>query len=281
MVSDDKKEIYREYKSMRDSNLDRSSNHEGRLDVNPDVLYVLSSPKFWDYYNISCTIPEKIETAGVKTDDLEDILLGSEKDRYTPSFYNDGTLQLSTENNAYKVYSDGYLEYNNMMGDNSSGKGSISDAVMNAYKMIKQIKKLTNSKAGLYLSGIDDSEQGFYRLIFDYEVNGMPVFVNYKSKNIKDNTIKNAVVMDVNAGRVIKFSWFIREFVQISKNTYNDHFFDLMKNSGEMYTDIAIKDINVGYVVDYQSNTILNPLMIIEKKDSGMLTVKMPVGKGG
>lgn len=265
-ITNDNKNTYREYTSMRDSNLDSKT-------VDPDILYVVSAPRSWPYDDISCTVPSKTG----KMDELANILLGSEKDRYDKNIYNDKTIQFNTKYNIYKIYSDGFLEYNYLSDGNSSERGGIGDAVVNAYRFIKQINRISNSKAGIYLSSIDDSKQGYYTLSFDYEIGGMPVFTNYPLKNQNSDNAANAITIEVNSTRVLKCTWVIRDFSQSGRNRYNDRFGDLMSTNGVKYSDMKIDDINIGYVVDSKNEKLLRPLMVIEKKDSGIQTVKMPL----
>lgn len=260
---------YRNYTSMRDSNFDSA------MPFAPDVLYIAKSPKLWPYYQLQSAVPARL----TNENELADIMLGSEKDRYNKNVY-DGFLQYSNTENIYKVYGDGYLSYKYLSDPNLSEKGGIGDALMKAYTFINRLDKLTNMKTDIYLAKIDVTPQGYYTFWFDYRFNDLPVFVDLKTKRTDDFSAKNAIKIDASSKRVLKCDWIMREFSQGAKQTYRDRFLDIMDYYAVSYSGMNITAITTGYYLDSEDLQKIDPSLVIQEGNKSVQTFRMPVGKG-
>lgn len=269
-VFEDENSPYRNYSSMRDLGFDKA------MPFDPDVLHITKSPRLWPYYQLKAEVP-----AGLTNDnELAEIMLGSEKDRYNKNVYK-GFLQFSNTENMYKVYDDGYLSYKYLSDPSLSEKGGIGEALMKAYTFISRLDRLTNMKTDIYLSVVEDSHQGFYRFKFDYRYDDLPVFINLKTKGSVGDPAKNAITIDASSKRVLQCDWIMREFSQAAKQSYKDRFLDIMVYYGISYTNMKIKDITTGYYLDSADMLKMDPSLLIQEKDkTAVQAFRMPVGKG-
>lgn len=261
---------YRNYYSVRDGNFDSAMPFE------PDVLFIVKSPNIWPYYQLQAAVPARL----TNENELADIMLGSEKDRFNKNVYG-GFLQFSNTENIYKVYDNGYLSYKYLADASSSEKGGVGEALMKAYVFINRLDRLTNMKTDIYLAGADDSRQGFYRFRFDYRFNDLPVFMNIKNKGLTGNTAGNAIIIDASSKRVLQCDWILREFTQGAKQTYKDRFLDIMEYYGVSYSNMMIKAITNGYYIDSMDEGKMDPSLVIHEKDkTSVQAFRMPAGKG-
>lgn len=264
---------YREYQSMRDLLLD------SRMDTEPDVLFLQAqNNKPRQYGTISCDIPSGISNI----DELSDIILSNEKERYSSNDIN-GLIQFSNENNLYKISQDGLLEYENLSDVSSTNieKSGVGEALRNSYEFINRVGTVTNNKSKLQLTDIIDEGNGRYKFSFDYYMNGMPIFINIKPDD-GSQTDLHAIVIEADNKQLLSCRWYIREFTMSVKAYYNDFFLELASKSKLKNSELSIKDITVGYAVMTLAEKVLEPVMVIEKKDkTGVLPIDMIKEKGG
>lgn len=267
-VYENNENAYRNYVSMRDNNLDKFK------PFSPDILYVVKPPMLWPYYQLQAAAPVR----AARDNELAEIMLGSERDRFIKTDYS-GFLQFSNRENIYKVYDDGYLSYKYLADASTSEKGAVGDALKTAYVFISKLNRLTNMKADIYLSGIDASHQGYYTFRFDYKLNGMPVFINLQSKGKDGGSVENAITISASGKRVLQCGWMLRDFAQGQKSLYNDRFDDVMANV--KYGDMAIVDIATGYYLNSAEEGIFSPSLIIQEKGKQSVSAYiLPAGKG-
>lgn len=271
VFEEDNQSTYREYTTMHDNNF------ESKMNVEPDVLYVVTHPVFWTYNTISCSIPGSVKNM----DELADTMLGNEKERYEQYNYNDGTIKFSTSANLYEIYPDGILEYKYLSEVDSSVRENVGAALLKAYGFVKKVVSITNKKVDIYLSEIELLQTESYRFSFDYMINGRPVHINSISGDSGVTTLKNAITIKANSKRVLNCQIFIRNFVVSGENSYNDRFIDIMSNSDINYKQVQIKDLGVAYVINTVEDMILEPYMVLENKGTPrLITEKMPGQKG-
>lgn len=274
--------LYREYISMRDINFD-NRNNEVKVDggsqagIDPDVLYLSSSEGSQPYNIVSCSIPQSID----RPNELEDVILGKNKDRYTPGIGN-GYIQLSDTNNKYKIFNNGLLEYDYLSQDGPSvnSDGGVGKALWNSYEFINRIEALTNKKVEIQLSGMSENKDGSFNFSFDYFINQVPVYVDIKSGS-NSITDSHVIVIGADSKRILKCRWLIRNLTTNGKGSYNDRFFEVVNRPGVgSYKKIKIKDLAVGYVIDSLEDKSLEPVMVIDS-GTGILSINMPKEKGG
>lgn len=261
---------YRNYYTIHDNNMEKG------WDIEPDILYVSSSPSFWQYNLINCSVPGSIRSK----DALAEALLGNQKERYQQKEYNDGTIQFNIEENLYKIYPSGILEYKYYSGADSGIRDDIGAALLNAYGFIKKVESLTGTQADIYLSGISPPQNGAYKFTFDYMINGFPVHIDLASAG-SVGEISNAITIEANSKRVLNCQLIIRDFSAAGKNKYYDRFTDVMSDSKIDKKQVHIKDMGVGYIISSIDDKQLAPYMVLENKGTqGLITKKLPEQKG-
>lgn len=262
----------RNYYTFGESNIDESMGAE------PDVLYISRAPRYWDYYEYGITPPAKAENE----DELAEILLGSDKDRYNRTTGNDNTIQFSFVNSFYEYHSNGYLSFNYLGTAESPGKGGIGNALLNAYKFVAGIKELLGSNVDIAIASINESEtsQGVYEIGFDYRVGGMPVMVDIDLKGGTAGKLSHAISIKADAKRVLKCDALLKDFVRGQKNGYNDRFIDLLGQSGMGYKDMNIQDMRSGYCIDSADIEVLRPALLIDLKNGESIKLDMAPEKG-
>ncbi len=261
----------REYINMRDGNQDVS------LRMEPDILYVVASPKYWEYSNVRAALPDKLADAALTSDPsvISKDLLGSEMGRYRVNTYDEGTFQFNDSNNIYKIYSDGLLEYNYLQKAGDSEKGTVDDALLNAYKFLNTGKALLNNAGNvdLKLSGIDETANGFYTFRFDYYIGGYPISMELNTAGSGD-PVTSGIVINADEKRVLMCRWVLRTFTLNGIGLYHDRFLEIMP-SPEKDETTRIKDVSFGYVLDMAEELIIKPSLVIEKVKGTDNTVKV------
>ena len=270
-VSEKETQNYRNYHTFRGDKIDETMSAE------PDVLYVVGSPKYWPYFEYSIKPPAK----GKREDELAEIVLGNEKDRYNKS-YNEDTIQFSYGDNIYRYYTDGFLTYRYLGSTDSSGNGEIGKALLNAYKFVARINDLSETTADIVLTAVEDNQQGIYSFRFDYRLKGMPVKMEMSMKDDKGKDLSHAINIQANDDRVLKCEWLLRDFVQGIKRDYNDRFLDmdLLRLTGIAFEEMYIKDMRSGYYIDSTYVKSIKPKLLIDMKDKSNFQIEMPPEKG-
>jgi hypothetical protein len=180
---------YRNYYTLGGSNIAEPMGAE------PDVLYISGAPKYWPYYKYTVRPPAKASDE----DELAEILLGTDKDRYSKSTGND-KIQFSFVNSFYEYHSNGYLSFNYLGTVDSSGEAGMVNALLHAYKFVAGIKGLLGPDVDIAIASINESKtrQGVYEIGFDYRIGGMPVMVDI---DMKERRCRKAVPRDKHPGR--------------------------------------------------------------------------------
>ncbi|NJD01680.1 MAG: hypothetical protein FIA99_03560 [Ruminiclostridium sp.] len=259
-------DTYRSHYTIHDSNIEK------RWDIEPDILYVSTLPAFWPYSLVTSSIPSSVRNEN----ELAEVMLSNQKERYQKNTYNDGTIQFSINENLYKFYPDGSMIFENSSEVDSSVREDVGAALLNAYGFIKKAASLTNTKADIYLSGLDQLQNNTYRFSFDYMINGYPIYIDLTTGSGAKAT--NAVTIDANSKRVLKCQYIIRDFTSAGKKSYNDRLMDVMAGSDIKYKQI--KNMGVGYVMNSVEDKLLPPYMVLENKETGLITKKLPEQKG-
>lgn len=254
------------------------SNIAEPMGAEPDVLYISGAPRYWAYYEYNITPPAKAENE----DELAEILLGTDKDRYNRTTGSDNTIQFSFVNSFYEYHSNGYLSFNYLGTAESPGVGGVGNALLNTYKFVAGIKGLLGSTADIAITSINESKinQGVYEIGFDYRVGGMPVMVNIDLKSGTAGKLSHAISIIADGKRVLKCDALLKDFVQGQKSGYNDRFIDLLGQSGMGYKDMNIKDMCSGYCIDSPDIEVLRPALFINSKDGENIKLDMTPEKG-
>jgi len=240
--------------------------------VKPDILGITQGSKIKEFSSLTCTLPGDIKEKAYTWSELLNIaknIIGTQVysyDRYVNP--DDNTAKFTTVNDAYSIYSDGLLEYNNIQVTGQEGRGKIEDAFKNAYKLISNIHVL-NSNAGIYLSGIK-KDKDWYTFTFDYIIGEYPIFFDYQ-RGGKNEVLTNAVTIQANDKVVSNCKWIMRNFENSKeKNIYDaslrdffnipDKTFKVLRNDKKIF----VTDIISSYVVtDIKESTKISPTWII------------------
>ena len=256
--------------------------------VSPDVLCVVRGPKYQK-------IPAVTYSFGEKSSDIEEIasiILANEKESYDRYIDKNNTLVFKNLNNTYRLYSNGLLEYRYVPGAGDQEKGDIGSAFEKAYIYIARIKNyLMNTDAGLSLIKIKDNNPNYYEFIFEYIVDGYPVYISNGISNDaelkedagekKESGYKNAISIKVNGSRIIESNWILINFEKTrDSREYIVYFEDMLNEISKKYniqrlSDFAVKNITVAYMVDSSTDGKTGPVWMVEKPDGSYYSLHM------
>jgi hypothetical protein len=193
LVSDDGSQEYRNYRTFRDDNIDKT------MDAEPDVLYVSVAPKYWPYFEYRIKPPARAE----RKDELARIILGTEKDRYNNSEDKENTIQYTYGSNIYEYYADGYLVYRYLGNTGTSGKGEVGKALLNAYKLIARVSEISEGDADIVLTSVEEKQKGVFEFGFDYKLKGMYVKMEVDLKDGSGQKLSHAISIRADSTRVL------------------------------------------------------------------------------
>jgi hypothetical protein len=251
----------------------KSANLVEALDAPPDLLYVNSSPIYWPYNEYSCKIPERVKNA----EEFAKGVLGNDIDRYSSSQKN-GTHQWYYNKNVYRLYPDGSMTYNYQDTAKASEKGSVGDALTNAYKLVDKINRLSNTDASILLSNIAEVRTGVYEISFDYYLDDMKVRLDNGFKTRNGTELKHAIKIQADSKRVLECEWLMRDFSNAKKGKYDDRYMDLMPKSGFAFDELPMNDVKSGYLIKSSGDETLRPSLLIDLKDNSILQIEMTEG---
>ena len=265
-VSKESGKEFLSYDTFRGAKIDKAMGAE------PDVLNVTDSPGYWKYREYSGRPPSK----GEDKEELAQIVLGNEKERYNISTIDENTVQFNYGDNIYKYYSDGYFTYGYLGSPDLSGSGKFGDALHNTYKFIDGINKLAARPADIVLTSAEEIRQGIFEFSFDYRLDGLAVEVDVEKKDESGVKLVHAINITADSKRVLKCEGLLREFTKGGESYYNESFMDLAKKTGRSGLEMHIQDMRPGYYIGSTDIELLKPTLIIHMKDGSILTVKMP-----
>lgn len=245
------KNKYRKYKTLSGSKLNKSGDE-------PDVLYVVSSPRYWPYRVLSADLPAAANDENM----LANIILGDEEGRYNKYTYNGDMIQYTYGNNIYRYYSDGYLTYRYLGSADTSGTKA-SEALMNAYKFMAGINELVGPETDIILSSVEKKAGGIYEFGFDYRVYGLKVRTEYETKDGNGGKLGYAIRILADSRRVLECDWLIRSFRIGRTHNYNDRLMELLSNENILWRNINISRIDTGYYIRSSKDKILEPALVI------------------
>lgn len=250
----------------------------------PDVPLIVS-PKFRPYPSIYSEKPSQIINIGGQNADeeLANTILGSKIVSYNRESFSD-EAQFKNSDSIYTIKSSGLLDYKYISSRSDVKNDDIGAALMNAYRFMSNIRRINETKEAnmtLYLSSVEKSDTGGYEFKFDYAINGMPIYYNMSFDNGLTE-ISNAVTITADSENVISCEWMLHNFrISSQFKEYNVAFLDYSAPVGEALKNVFIKNLNIGYVINSESNLEIEPSMVVEEaepdmKQSGILDIKMP-----
>lgn len=262
---------YRNYYTFRGSKIDKSTGAQ------PDVLHVISSPSYWPYYSYSSKAPAK----AAKKEELAEVFLGNDKDRYNKSMNSAGTVQFNYGSNVYRYYQDGYMTYQYLGSADASNKSEAGEALLKAYQFIADISELLEDDVDIRLTNVQQLQQGVYSFGFDYRLRGLPVRVELAVRDGEDELL-HAIEIQADSNRVLKCNWMMRDFDHEVRGYYNDRFWDLdlVRLTGLEHEEMSVQDMRPGYFINSTVEQTLTPRFIMDMKDGSFFAIEMPAQEG-
>jgi len=240
----------------------------------PDILCVVQEPTYRNYRNINYFVPEKIFSHG--SEEVADLVLASEKFSYDGSIDYEDTIIFKNQDNIYRIYKNGLLEYRYISSQERAGEDEIDEAFVQAYRFIKRISENFVSGAGIYLSGARiNKAHGTFEFSFDYMVDDIPVVFDYNSEKDGQKSANNAIVIEANSKRVLYCKWMLKEFDLSSRVNKFDVRVEEIIDELLKISDLSVKDIHAAYVVRSDEGTDIEPSWVVEKVDGGSHVIMM------
>ncbi|MDR3119782.1 MAG: hypothetical protein LBU58_00330 [Clostridiales bacterium] len=213
----------------------------------PDVFCVVEGPKTAEFKRLKYTAPTGVRDK----EELENIILGSDIYSYNRSLdYND-TLVFKNITSIYRLYKDGFMEYNYIPLTQASEKGSLPAALEHAVASVLNIERQLLGSADLILSGVYENESDLtYRFTFDYIIDDFPVYFQYSQKQGDSAvTYRNAITVIANGTRTVSCRWMLVDLFFASETRSMQMYFDQIE-VGQSLTKMAVSDIGLAYSID-------------------------------
>ena len=272
-------------KSLRTYNVIDEFITPGRVNhqISKDLLFSISSPKEQGYRVLNYSTPDFFTSKNLEAS--ADIVLGTEKFNYDPSYVDavssSGLKAFKNQNNIYRLYGNGLLEYKYILTSEDTDRGSIDSAFVNALDFINKKKQLIPG-VSLYLSGVSADKKNYYEFAFDYQIDGYNAFIDFKAGDILNSSdagdLNNAITIRANGSRVIECQWIMKKF-EFTNQTYqyNVNFVDLLDNNlSKKFIQVSIKDIGIAYPITSESSMKrIEPVWVISNMEDKLFTIPM------
>ncbi|MGB3989415.1 MAG: hypothetical protein WBL32_02645 [Acetivibrionales bacterium] len=267
-LEEDSRSKYRRYKTLSGSKLNKPEDE-------PDILYVVASPRYWPYRIVTANLPP----AADNEEALARAILGEEEGRYNKYTYNGDMIQYTYGSNIYRYYSDGYLTYR-YLGSADTSRVKASEALMNAYKFIARANGPQGPEADIVLSSVEKKVGGVYEFCFDYRVGGLAVRMEYETSDGSGNKLDHAIRILADSKRVLECDWLIRSFKTERTRNYNDRLLELLGRYNILLRDINMVKIDTGYYIRNSQDGILEPALIISTREGDTVCLDMIAEEG-
>lgn len=246
--------------------------------ISPDVLVITKGPKLKVFNSIISSIPEELvvenDTSISEPDRIARIILGDEKDEYDyPEIDGEGTITIKSQDNIYRLYKNGLLEYKYLPDTQDILIGDVDEAFQRALRFLSS-KRYIIAETRFYLSGIrENKDKKSYEFTFDYKVNEFPIFFNnYETSGREKKVLNNAIVINANGTRVLSCWWFMRSIAKGGEiEQLNVGFDDLMDDISNTYDELknnpsmTIDDIHMSYKAgDGMGKQALKPIWVLK-----------------
>lgn len=259
---------YRRYKTLSGSKLNKPGDE-------PDILYVVASPRYWPYRIVSADLPAEADNE----ETLAKTILGEEEGRYNKYTYDGDMVQYTYGSNIYRYYSDGYLTYR-YLGSADTSRVKASEALMNAYKFIARANGPQGQEAEIVLSSVERKAGGVYEFGFDYRIGGLLVRTEYETKDGSGSKLEHAIRILADSKRVLECDWLIRSFRTERTRNYNDRLLELLAEENILLRDINISRINAGYYILSSQDKMLEPALVVRAREGYTVYLDMIAEEG-
>ena len=209
----------------------------------------MEGPKTSEFRAIRYDVPTGVRGKS----ELEGKILSSDIYSYNRSIdYND-TIVFKNITSIYRLYKDGFMEYNYIPLTQPADKGASAAALENALAFVLNIEKkvLDNPAADLVLSGIDENASDLtHRFTFDYIIDDYPVYFNYEQTHGDTATrYRNAITILANANRVVSCRWMLVDLFFATATNRMHIYFDRIEVDQSL-PKMAVTDIAIAYSID-------------------------------
>jgi len=249
----------------------------------PDVACVVDGGKARIFPGLHYSAPS--DTGIRDKTALDHIILGNDIYSYNRSVDYSDTFVFKNTSNIYRLYQNGFMEYNYTPAIHELQKGAMAEALANALNFVYNIEQQLLGSASLYLSGVYEDESGLsYRFTFDYILDDYPVYFNYRDER-GDMVYEyaNAITVQANGERVVSCQWMLVDLFFGSAGQRLLTYFETI-DVGQDLLALSVSDINVAYRVDLNAGadagTALWPMWAIEQPGGGLLWAGMEPGPG-
>jgi len=249
------------------------------FDLAYDLLCVIEDVRNDIRYDMSPYLEFSFGPDILNIEEIAKILLGNEKESYDRYVDRNNTMVFKNISNTYRIYRNGFLEYRYTQDIGRQGRGDIAKAFEKAFILISRINDyLLDSQASLSLIDINEDNPDYYEFVFDYIIDGYPIYIDYSDEN---RSYKHAVTIKANGDRIIEADWLLMNFYKgMNYAQYSISFEDIiqsvfLKYSIGSYSEFSAKNMMVGYFIDNSYKKELPPVWIIEKQDAGYYNVSL------
>ena len=253
---------YRRYKTLSGSKLNKPGDE-------PDILYVVASPRYWPYRMVSADLPAEADNE----ETLAKTILGEEEGRYNKYTYDGDMVQYTYGSNIYRYYSDGYLTYR-YLGSADTSRVKASEALMNAYKFIARANGPQGQRPRSSCRPL--AKPAACEFGFDYRIGRLLVRTGMKPGRKRQQAgTRDKDIAD--SKRVLECDWLIRASGRRGR-AINDRLRALAENI--LLRDINISRINAGYYILSSQDKILEPALVVRAREGYTVYLDMIAEEG-
>jgi hypothetical protein len=243
----------------------------------PDVFCIVDGPTTGEFKRIKFDAPTRVRE---KTD-MENIILSGDIYSYSRSEDENKNLKFQNITSSYRLYANGYMEYNFTSKSQQGEKGSLPSALEKTIAFILDIEKPLLNSADLIISGIYENESdSLYQFTFDYILEDYPVYFKYQHEP-EDTKYQHAITIQANANRVVTCNWMLVDLffsTDTKKMQINFSKFD----PGQSLTGMDVTDLSIAYGINISNeennDEYIWPVWAITSSGGELNLVKMGEG---
>lgn len=244
--------------------------------VRPDVPVALGDMRQMKFEHIIAKYPEFIVKEGTNTN--EDIslgarlILGSDKESYDLGMDSKRTIIFKNISNIYRIYSDGWLEYQYLLAGEETGKGDELAAFRKALEFISYKKNCIGDPDIVFLGSSSEKDKNYYTFSFGYSYKGKLIQISRENNRFSQN---EAIIIKSNGNKTIEAKWLMRRIEISSKQeteyaiAFDETISNIFVNNPQLEKKtFSIEDAYYGYNMDdFKDNQELNPSWIVVSKE--------------
>lgn len=229
-----------------------------------DNLCVVYGKRTYLFHQIS----HDMNMEGYNIEELARIFVGSEKESYDRYVEKNATV-FRNINNTYRLNNDGFLEYRYLAPIQDNDKTDIGSALEIVYSYITGVANhLELNDSEFFLKTVDSSNSGYYEFIFDYIVDGAPVYLDLKGGSRVQKPYEAAIIVKANSKRIVDLKWHIFKINKSKlRRGFNIYFTDMLDDFFKKYKDedyFNTRLIKPAYLLTPDKGRDFNPVWIMD-----------------